>query len=269
VLACVVDRFLDDVEQHALGVRVEQSLDIGRALDQHGGIIGVAHFLGKLFQRGQQAPAFEHERAQREEHVANLFGRASRQVFDAPEFFQGLLRLLLHQAANIVDAHGDGCDRLRGTVVQVARELLAGVFLHLHNALFLAQQVLVQHGILQRQRGLCADGCHQFDVLIGEGVGLIRAEDHHPVHVESCAQRNRQDRFGVLEGDEVAQFWVAVSLAGEDRPAALKRQAEHTLSPRHGNRFVGARQAARGDHPQQVVFTLEEQHSADQAHVRP
>ena len=59
-----------------------------------------------------------------------------REFFDLPQFFDGLLRLALNQAADVVHAHGNRRDTLRRPVVQIARQLLTRVFFHLDDLSF-------------------------------------------------------------------------------------------------------------------------------------
>ena len=112
--------------------------------------------LHQRFQRRLQALRFQNQRAQREQHLPDFFGGRARQRFDLFQFFRHARGRLLQQGARVVDAHGDGGHALRGAVVQIARQFLAGVFFNLDDARFLGLQAFEQLRVLQRDGGLIA-----------------------------------------------------------------------------------------------------------------
>jgi len=151
--------------------------------------------------------------------------------------------------------------------VQLAAELLAGVFLDLDDPLFLFQQVLVQRGVLQGDGRLAGDGHQQLDMLLAEGIGHAAAKEQHAVVVKAGAQRHAEDAACILEGDEVAQFRVAPGVTGENRLRLLEGQAQHALPARNLFFQVGVGQATGIGHLELAGVLVIEQHGADQAGV--
>ena len=92
-------------------------------------VVGLLHLAGQLLEGADQALQLEGQRAQGEQHLSNFLGRPPGQLFDLEELVDGRATVALHQTAGEVDAHGNGADRLRRAVVEVARQFLAGLLM--------------------------------------------------------------------------------------------------------------------------------------------
>ncbi len=169
----VGDRLFGDVEEDALLADL-QVLDRARiGLHQDLLAMGVIHLAGQMLECGHQAFRFEDQRPQREQHLADLLGRAPRQFLDLEQLIARRLDIPFHQPPGEVDPHGDRPDRLCRPVVKIARQLLARLLLRFGQILLLLLQVEIQFCVLQRDQRLLSDELEQLDAIRREE-GRIR-----------------------------------------------------------------------------------------------
>ncbi len=135
--------------------------------------------------------------------------------------------------------------------------------MHLHHALFLLDQVLIQPGVLDGDDGLTADDVEQVFAVGGEVVGVGVRKEHRAVDVESTAQGEAVCDGAISQGHHPSEFRVVADVAREDRLTLVEDVLEDALAAVERHTQIGIGETPRRLGLQQAP--LEEQNGSHQA----
>ena len=193
-----VDHGLLDYGKDLFFCPARQPLGESASFQRYRESLRVLDLPGVKLQSRYQALRLQSDGSQVEEERTHLFQGAIDDRHHVGQFLVHIFRLVNQQLARELQTHSDGCQQLRGTVVQVASQPLAHTLFQTDDALFFFSQCLHQSSVLDGGCRLCRKGPQQFHVGLVELLAACLVEDlKHTNHVTPGNEREADDAGGV------------------------------------------------------------------------
>ncbi len=140
--------------------------------------------------------------------MAYLSRRLAGDVLQLLHLLPGRVRISIDKPLGEVKPHGNGSDRLGGTVVQIASQLLARFLLRLRDPISLLFQAAVASCVLQRGGRLFPHRAEQLQLARIEEIRPRMGEKQHAMNISLSQQRDTGNPACVLQGFQSAQFRI-------------------------------------------------------------